>query len=405
MAKLTKTTQSGIFTRKNKNGTISYVAVYRNPISKKTCNTTMLVKSERNRKFPLEAKRKLFDFLDELTAETKYEDFSDESISLEKLADLYFEYKENDTRMRLRDKYPNLSKEQFEKYPVVIKKLNNLKGVQNKYNKHIKPYKLSAYPIKDLNKKITRDYVENTLKKLDISSRYKHNILILIRTIINYGVSNDIINSNNSFDNIKIKFITNKRERALNKIELKQLLDRCKLEKQDNIYLSVYLAIITAGRANTVLNIRKKDILFKEKYIVLNNFKTDKIYKLKLPDSVVEELKIITKDLKEKEFLIKSNREVYENFPMAYIPKKVYDIMDELFNENLDKSNNEDRNNVANFHSLRRSVATNYAVAGVSLFNIMILLNHSNVKQTMTYLNLDMNNMNEYMDNFLEGIV
>ena len=44
---------------------------------------------------------------------------------------------------------------------------------------------------------------------------------------------------------------------------------------------------------------------------------------------------------------------------------------------------------VVNFHTIRRSVATNLALQGTQIYDIMILLNHTTTKQTQDYLNLD----------------
>jgi len=77
--------------------------------------------------------------------------------------------------------------------------------------------------------------------------------------------------------------------------------------------------------------------------------------------------------------------------------------MDDMFNGHLDKTNNHDRDKVVNFHTIRRSIATNLAKSGTSLYDIMVLLNHSNIEQTMKYLNMEHNNLhagvNELMNN------
>ena len=78
--------------------------------------------------------------------------------------------------------------------------------------------------------------------------------------------------------------------------------------------------------------------------------------------------------------------------------------MDKLFNQHLDKSNNYDRDYIVNFHTLRRSVATNLALQGSNIYDIMTLLNHSSIKQTQDYLSLDNNTLSTETDKFLSSV-
>ena len=78
--------------------------------------------------------------------------------------------------------------------------------------------------------------------------------------------------------------------------------------------------------------------------------------------------------------------------------------MDELFNQGLDKQNNQDRDFVANFHSIRRSVATNLARQGTSLYDVMVFLNHSSIEQTMKYLNMTSTNLGQEHNKLMSKI-
>ena len=69
--------------------------------------------------------------------------------------------------------------------------------------------------------------------------------------------------------------------------------------------------------------------------------------------------------------------------------------MDELFNQGLNKKNNTDREEVVNFHTLRRSIATNLALQGTEIYDIMILLDHSSIKQTQDYLSLSNSSLSD----------
>lgn len=59
---------------------------------------------------------------------------------------------------------------------------------------------------------------------------------------------------------------------------------------------------------------------------------------------------------------------------------------------------------VRNSHTIRRSIATNLTKSGVSLYDIMVLLNHSNIEQTMKYLNMEHNNLHDGVNSLMANI-
>ncbi len=171
--------------------------------------------------------------------------------------------------------------------------------------------------------------------------------------------------------------------------ELTLLLKTCKEHKNPNVYLAVYLAVylgvLTAARATMILNIRKKDINVKTHEIKLNNYKGDKKYRLTLNRESIEWLdKKFLQHINPDDYLIRSTNKHYlpeTPQPLSEMPDAIYEIMDELFNQDLNKQNNSDREDVINFHSIRRTVATNLAEQGTSIYDIMVLLDHSSIKQ------------------------
>jgi len=78
--------------------------------------------------------------------------------------------------------------------------------------------------------------------------------------------------------------------------------------------------------------------------------------------------------------------------------------MDELFNQGLNKKNNSDRDKVVNFHTIRRSIATNLVNNGTSVYDVMIFLNHSSVEQTMKYLNTGSNQLHSAVVDLMGNI-
>jgi len=219
----------------------------------------------------------------------------------------------------------------------------------------------------------------------------------LVRAFTNYGIKKLKLKCHNPFAHLDIDFknVYRNRERYLRKEQIVSLLIRCEEDKNKfgksnpNVYNAVYLAILTAGRKMTILSVQKKSFDFDNKILHLYNYKTEKFYKVFLPDEAINYFQKFLKDFDNDEYVIKDFKsKIKKKQPFRAIPKRVYEILDEMFNQGLDKSNNEDRNQVINFHSLRRSVATNLALSNVSIFKIMKLLNHSDIAQTQKYLAL-----------------
>ena len=62
--------------------------------------------------------------------------------------------------------------------------------------------------------------------------------------------------------------------------------------------------------------------------------------------------------------------------------------MDELFNQNVNKRTLDGKDSCVNFHTIRRSIATNLAIADFDIYKIKKLLDHNKVDTTELYLNL-----------------
>ena len=74
--------------------------------------------------------------------------------------------------------------------------------------------------------------------------------------------------------------------------------------------------------------------------------------------------------------------------------------MNELFNTGINRKVNFERDDMANFHTIRRSVATNLAKSGVSIYKIKKLLDHRTVDITEHYLNLSYLDYKENLEIF-----
>ena len=74
--------------------------------------------------------------------------------------------------------------------------------------------------------------------------------------------------------------------------------------------------------------------------------------------------------------------------------------MNELFNKEINRKVNFERDDMVNFHTIRRSVATNLAKSGVSIYKIKKLLDHRTVDITEHYLNLSYLDYKENLEIF-----
>lgn len=322
---------------------------------------------------------------------------SDKKIyTLNDLALLYFDRRKSKVRRKLREKNTHLkNEEQLESLPLLKIKLKGVQKEIYQYNKYVKNSKIGNMVVDKITMTELDEFLYEDLGESFLTEKSKFNIMSYLKTVVNSAITHLIVDIKNPFVQ-KVKNPRKQRERVLSPEEIKLLLDTAKTHNT-NVYMPIYLAVLTAGRVNTILNIRKKDINLQEKTIYLNNIKASKQYKLALNDKSVAWFSKILVDYENDEYLVRSVRphlKQTKNFTqMMTMPKKVYEIMDELFNQGLDKQNNQDRDFVVNFHSIRRSVATNLARQGTSLYDVMVFLNHSSIEQTMKYLNMTSTNL------------
>lgn len=413
---LENTSIPGIQQRVLTNGDISWYGKFRDPITKASDRKKLGTKNKDGIKTAKDALIALNKFLearksfnnDTISEQFEYQNY----LTLDDLAKKYFDERLNVKRRILREQYQHIiSDEDFENYRVVKDKLYAVRNEVIRYETNVGSSEISKLNVNTITKAHINTFIGTHLYERNLSQKTKFLIISLMKTIINHAIQEDIISIKNPLEHIKFKNPKRQRERVLTEGEIAELLRECKTHKDNlNVYLSVYLAVLTGGRVNTVLNIRKKDFDLKNRFVSLYNFKANRKYRLRISENAVQWLENkILPHYQDDEFIIRAIRECYRKSPpqpMTEVPKAVYTIMDTLFNEGLNKQNNDDRDKVVNFHTIRRSIATNLAKNGTPLYDVMIFLNHSNIEQTMKYLNTDSNelhaNVNILMDNIFK---
>ena len=248
---------------------------------------------------------------------------------------------------------------------------------QGKYNLHIKPV-LGQSDVKTL----SRDDILSFRNELNTRRAPKtvNGIIQLLAAIINYSIKYkdlDIINPCTKVQRLKVD---DDRERFLTLEEIRFLKE--KVRNNPPIYLFTLLSLITGGRLETVLHIQKKDIDIKHGTINLKDLKNGSSYKGFLDEETKGTLSLYMPALEPNHYLVGGQK---QKMPTRTIQRHLLRILDELFNEGLDKR---DAKNRVVIHTLRHTFASQLAIAGTPIFTIQKLMNHSDIQQTMRYAKL-----------------
>lgn len=425
--KLIKTNIPGYYYCENKKG-ITYYYSYKDKTSKQSKRKKIYSCSENNTTHLKYAVSITADMLKGETSKLILEDKNDnidevfniEHFELNEIIDLHHKRFLAKKIRELKELYSGTSEDDFENNAVVKKKLYGVKRRLLQYNKNIRYSTLGSMKFKDISRRKINNYLEKELNQ-DLALKTKYNIMVFVRTAINSMIRNDLIKSENVFNKIDIKNDTRQRTRVMSEAEIDLFLKECKkwnkpLEVEIigkdhktnkirkpykrmrranyNIYTAAYLGVITAARSSTVLTIRKKDVNLKEQTITLINHKAKNAkYKIPINDDAVEWFKKKLKYYNDDDYLLQANtdytrKKVGKNNPLTFIPREVFKIMNRLFNEGINRQINLERDEMVNFHTIRRSVATNLVISGVSIYKIKKLLDHKSIDITEHYLNL-----------------
>jgi len=253
------------------------------------------------------------------------------------------------------------------------------------YNKHLQP------SMKDKSIYSISIEFQNKLKqeKIKILSPVSvNNLLELISSIINFGKNYLDLKLSNHLVSKKVKRfkIDNKRERYLNKDEVKLLLKKSSEYKKLN--LAIKFALSTGARLYTVLTIQKKHIDIKNRTITLEDHKNSSTYTSYLPECYFENFDFL-KNLNANNYVISDDGNIITKSAIQKMFKKV---VDPLFNIGL---TSDDRKNRVVFHTLRHTYCSLLAINNVPIFTIQKLVNHKSISSTLRYAKLDKSKMFE----------
>jgi len=352
---------SGIYINKLKSGDISYYISYRDDHGKVKRKSVGKTSKGMN-------KSKALSILNDTKLRVRKSEESEIEISTKSLNDLSVKY--------------------FEDKKVAG---NSISREISRY-KHVQHYIWASRQVRKIRKDNLNKLVEELQKKgLALSSVKK--IVDLCRAIVNHSIKNKYYFGNNQFEKVEMEKFDNQRTRFLSHNEVALLLNALYGYKNvsgrtnDNLYILGVLALNTGARKETIFSIKYKDINFDSGVIELFDHKDKSKYVGFLADEEV------LKYLHDKSFAEKGNTYILNNGnpnkKLSDIPRPFKNILEELFNQEIEDPKDLDR---VVFHTLRHTFASLLVQNGVPIFTVKKLLNHSKIESTMRYAKLAPNN-------------
>jgi len=163
--------------------------------------------------------------------------------------------------------------------------------------------------------------------------------------------------------------------------EVKLLLEN--IADNKNFYNFVQMALSTGARLESVLNIQKKDIDLKYNKITIKDLKNSSTYTGFFSSNMyMQEVGESISKIGVNDYYVGSKS---TKFASRTLQRQLKPILDRLFNRDLDIK---DTKNRVVIHTLRHTFASQLAIAGVPIFTIKTLMNHSSIDMTMRYAKL-----------------
>jgi len=188
---------------------------------------------------------------------------------------------------------------------------------------------------------------------------------------------------------INLQKPNNARDRFLTVDEIKLLLttlDKKQLTRNkvmdEDIKMFVRLSLSTGARLNSILNLRKQDINIDNNSVIIKDLKNKSEYSGYLTADTVEAIRSRYNSIAPNEYIIGGDTKVRSKSAFNRI---LQPILNELFNEGLAE---EDAKNRVVIHTFRHTFASLLAISGVSIYEIMRLMNHKKIEMTMRYAKL-----------------
>jgi len=327
----------------------------------------------------------------------------------EGIREAYCNAKRNEiiTKIRLGEELPHIAKKRsrvsitvdqiaatYFDYRTIHRSPTSAQNELYRYNAHIKEF----FGNKDISRISLNDLEKlQKGKSQTLAPKSVNHIFSLFSSIYNHAIDRGTFKSANPILKVKKLKVDNKRERYLNNEEIKTLIDEVRNNKL--LYIFCLLALSTGGRATTIINIQKKHINLTSRTIALTDFKNGTTYNGFITEEIANILKPTLDQLNVNDYLLQIN---YKQVAISQIQKRMKPILDDLFNQGLEK--NDSKNRVV-IHTLRHSFASNLAIQGTPIYTIQKLMNHKDINMTLRYAKLAPDSGKDMIDVIMDGIV
>lgn len=290
--------------------------------------------------------------------------------------------------------------EAFELYIKSIDGKSDTLNTKNRYENHIKPI-LGTYRLDEITPEIVEDFREKSRKKKkDINNFYApktiNDWINIIGTTYNFLIAKRGLKLSNPAHAQKVERekVDNDRERYLELKEIDNLWEfvnsrygsHYKKSVTEDLKIFLALSLSTGARLMSILTISKRDINFDTDTIIIKNHKSDRTYHGYLHPSYKDLILKSAENLSPIDYLVGGTPSVKSR---TAISKALQPILDELFNQGLDK---EDRKRRVVIHTLRHTFASQLAIQGTPIYTIMKLMDHADINQTIRYAKLSPEN-------------
>lgn len=218
---------------------------------------------------------------------------------------------------------------------------------------------------------------------MKLANKTINNITDMLSTMLNYAYKKDMIAKNPLSKLTKLR-VNNKRERFLSVSEIEHLLNAVKDDEILTLFCA--LSLSTGARFKSILDLRRKDIIFDTKMIQIEDQKTMSYYNGFCCDFSYKKL-LAFKDKA-------PNTKIFDINPKT-VQTRLQNILNQLFNVGLSK---DDRKNRVVIHTLRHTFASHLAINNTPIAIIQKLLNHKDIRMTLRYAKLMPNSGRNFVE-------
>jgi integrase len=290
-------------------------------------------------------------------------------------------------------------RELAQKYFDEKKDMKNYRDAYLKYLNQIDPFfgDKNIYKVKVED---VRDFKKYLIEKKKYKPASVNYYLALLRAIINYAISEDVITlEKNPSVEVKLLKLNNERQRILSEDEIEFLL--AALIHNPKAYLFTLIGICTGARPQAIINLKRKDIDAGSDKISFMPMKQGPQYTVSIHEKLQVTLYDWVRSLNPEDYIFfRENPKMDKTKHISYIAMKakIKPIMDSLFNQGLEAN---DRINKVSLYTLRHSFGSLLSAKGANAFVIKKLMNHSSIKTTDRYIKVPHVEAKKYIDAIL----